>query len=186
MSGVPKLALGALLIVCMGLLSLQFTRRGRDWLMPLLLGSLAAITAVNLWLGSLFALYLLPVMINGFLGVLFGRTLLPGSEPLITRFRRLEGEGDIPPAIAVYTRALTAIWTGVFVLLAAISALLALFAPLEVWSLFTNCLNYGVVAVLFVAEYIYRRTVLRRYAHATPIQFARALARANWAQLAAK
>jgi len=100
-------------------------------------------------------LYLMPVLINFTLAVVFGRTLRPGETPLITRFAILLN-GRPEPRVVSYTRRVTRLWTLFFVLLALESLLLALFAPLEIWSLFVNILNYLLAGLLFAGEYFYR------------------------------
>jgi uncharacterized membrane protein len=121
-------------------------------------------------------LFLPPVLINVFLAWLFGRTLGTGRPSLIERLVRLlhPPEEDLDPAIAVYATRLTAAWTVLFAALASVNLLLALFAtpgglleaaglaptwavPIETWSLFANLLNYLVVGLFFVVEWIYRR-----------------------------
>jgi len=121
-------------------------------------------------------LFLPPVLINVFLAWLFGRTLGTGRPSLIERLVRLlhPPEEDLDPAIAAYATRLTAAWTVLFTTLASVNLLLALFAtpgglleaaglaptwavPIETWSLFANLLNYLVVGLFFVVEWIYRR-----------------------------
>lgn len=50
----------------------------------------------------------------------FGRTLRSGQEPLITRIARVS-DPALPPALRRYTRRLTALWCGWFVLAALLS-----------------------------------------------------------------
>jgi uncharacterized membrane protein len=107
-----------------------------------------------------------PVIIYLALGAWFGRTLLPGREPLISQFASLE-RGQLEPVLARYTRRLTAVWTAFFAAMAVLSAALALLADGETWSFFTNGLNYGLMAVLFFGEYIYRRVRYSEFRHAS-------------------
>jgi len=100
-------------------------------------------------------LYLMPIFLNTALSIFFGWTLLPGKTPLITRISILM-RGKLEPHVVSYTRRLTQVWTFFFVLLALESLLLALFAPLEIWSLFTNILNYLLAGLLFTGEYFFR------------------------------
>jgi uncharacterized membrane protein len=93
-------------------------------------------------------LYLITILINTTLAVFFGRTLLFGETPLITRFSILL-RGKLEPRVAGYTRRVTQMWTLFFILLTLESVLLSLFAPLEIWSLFTNLLNYLLAGLLF-------------------------------------
>ncbi|MFB3088478.1 MAG: hypothetical protein ACE10E_09240 [Acidiferrobacterales bacterium] len=137
---------------------------------------LTALLAIALRWGPTYALFLPPIAINVFLLIVFGRTLLPGCEPIIARLSRVL-RGNLPGELRTYTRCLTWVWTGVFAGLAVESVLLAVYAPLEVWSLFTNILNYVLLAVLFVAEYIYRVRRFRKYTHTSPLQLVVELAR---------
>src|SRR5512143_4142772 len=76
-----------------------------------------------------------------FLLVLFGRSLAPGREALVTRFAR-QIHGGLPPELESYTRRVTWAWCGFFAAMLALSALLYLSAPLAAWSLFVNVLNF--------------------------------------------
>ena len=100
------------------------------------------------------------------LAVWFGRTLLPGRVPLISRFASLE-RGDLEPVLARYTRRLTAIWTAFFLAMATLAAVLALLADGHTWSLFTNGLSYLLMGVLFFGEYAYRRLRYSEFRHAS-------------------
>src|SRR5688500_5452099 len=79
---------------------------------------------------ALLALYAAPVLIYLFLAVYFGRTLLPGRVALITQMAlRLHGDdGRDVDEVSRYTRRLTAVWCGLFLLLATTNALLAVLA----------------------------------------------------------
>ena len=57
------------------------------------------------------------LLMLGWLAFFFGRTLRPGREPLITRIARVSDPGLAPP-LCRYTRRLTAVWCGYFVLTA--------------------------------------------------------------------
>ena len=125
------------------------------------------------WMGESVLIYLPPIYVSGLLLYLFGRTLRPGREPLVTRFMRLMREPT--PETLRYTRIVTWVWTVFFAAMLAESIGLALFAPRPVWSLFCNVLNYLFIAALMLGEYGYRRVhhpasytfgdMLRRLAH---------------------
>jgi len=118
--------------------------------------------------------------ILGYLAVawVFGHTLRPGRMPLIERIARRIDQGDaIPRELVRYTRLLTWAWTVVPLAIAIASVLLAQFATREVWSLFTNVLGYVALAVLFLAEYPYRRWRYPHTPHTNPIAVALRLAR---------
>ena len=93
--------------------------------------------------------------VNLFLLWYFGSTLVPGREPLITRFaRRLHGV--LQPAMEQLTRELTVAWCVFFSVQLIASALLYAFAPLHVWSLFINLLNLPLLALMFVGQSAFR------------------------------
>jgi len=117
----------------------------------------------------------LPLGVNLALCWLFGRTLAAGREPMIARFARLERGGDLPGDLARYARTLTLVWTVFFATMAATSLALAAWGPLAAWSLFTNVVNYALVALFFVGEYVVRRIRFRHYRHPTPIEVVRRL-----------
>lgn len=100
------------------------------------------------------------------LAVWFGRTLLPGRQPLISGFASLE-RGQLEPELARYTRRLTAVWSGFFAAMALASAVSALLGDVGTWSLVTNGINYVLMALLFFGEYAYRRVRYSRYRHAS-------------------
>jgi len=125
--------------------------------------------------------FLPPILMFAFMAWVFGHTLLRDRMPLIESIiRALNDPGDsLDEEVLRYARRLTAVWTGLFVLLGVINTGLALCAepggllltfglqpvvtvPLSLWSLFANVLNYLLVAALFVVEFMYRQ---RRFPH---------------------
>jgi len=105
---------------------------------------------------SQYFLYLLPVVINVFLFTLFALTLRKNTMPLITRYD-LFMDGSLDPQKQHYTRKVTWAWTLFLLLMSVESATLAIFTPIEIWSLFTNFINYLLVLGMFVGEYILRQ-----------------------------
>jgi uncharacterized membrane protein len=93
------------------------------------------------------------------MAIVFGRTLLPGEEPLCTRFARLV-HGSIDERRAAYTRKLTATWTAFFLAIVSASCLLYFTDAREAWSLLANILTPLLVVTLFVVEYAVRRRAL--------------------------
>lgn len=118
--------------------------------------------------GPAYPLFIPPLVINAFLFVLFVRTLLPGHTPLISSISKAM-HGKLPPELGGYTRKLTLIWALFFAVMFLESLLLSIFAPLEVWSLFTNILNYIFILLLVVGEYIFRIYYLPNIKHSSPI-----------------
>jgi uncharacterized membrane protein len=117
-------------------------------------------------------LFVPPIVINLALAWLFGRTLVRGRVPLIARFAIME-QGTLSAELVTYTRTLTWLWTLLFIAAAAVSLALALSGHRDAWSLFTNFLNYVLVAALFLGEFVYRRLRFRNYRHHSPLQLLR-------------
>lgn len=118
------------------------------------------------WIPVAWLLAIPPVVIYLALAVWFGRTLLPGRAPLISRLASLE-RGELEPVLARYTRRLTAIWTAFFVAMATLAAALALLGDGHTWSLFTNGVSYLLMGALFFGEYAYRRLRYSEFRHAS-------------------
>jgi uncharacterized membrane protein len=95
--------------------------------------------------------FLQHIGINGSLGLLFGRTLSAGRRPLCTEFAHVMHR-QVSPALARYTRQLTVAWTLLFAAIVALSALLFLLAPIEIWSVFANILTLPLVGLMFIAQ----------------------------------
>jgi len=106
---------------------------------------------------------------------LFGRTLQPGREALITAVAR-RFHGSLPAYMELYTRRLTGAWCVFFAAQLGLSALLFAFASLETWSLFVNVLNLPLLAAMFAGDYLFRVLRYRGYPHASITQSVRAFA----------
>ena len=116
------------------------------------------------WIDFSVAYYFEHVLFNSLLLILFGSSLLPGREPLVTRLAR-RVHGSLPIQIAAYTVKVTWLWTIYFAATIVVSLLLYYFAPLRVWSLFANVLAVPIVILVFVGEYWYRTNHIRDFPH---------------------
>ncbi len=111
-----------------------------------------------------FVVYFPPLAAFAFMAFFFYRTLRPGSEPLITQVARME-HPDLPLDMARYSRLLTAVWSGCFMLLFAVTLLLAPLLPLDTWSRWVHGLGYVLPGTLFLGEYAYRHYRFRETRH---------------------
>jgi uncharacterized membrane protein len=98
-----------------------------------------------------------PVLISLALLGLFAGSLCSGM-PIIERLARLS-EPDLPPAAVRYTRQVTWVWVGYFVVNAGIASSLALWAPLSWWTLYTGLIAYLLMGLLFAGEWLIRQRV---------------------------
>jgi uncharacterized membrane protein len=86
----------------------------------------------------------------------FGRSLLSGQTPLCTRWATMV-HGPLSEPVERYTRSVTLAWTMFFVAISLTSVLLYAFAPLRIWSIFSNFLTLPLAALMFAIEYELRR-----------------------------
>ncbi|MET1081230.1 MAG: hypothetical protein ABWY06_24750 [Pseudomonas sp.] len=98
-----------------------------------------------------------PVLMNLMLLGLFGLSLKVGM-PLVERLARLR-EPQLPDVAVRYTRRVTQVWTGFFLINALIATALTLWAPLAWWTLYTGLIAYGLMALLFAGEWLIRQRV---------------------------
>jgi uncharacterized membrane protein len=128
---------------------------------------------------SLFATAGIPyVTAYSVLLTIFGTSLLPGREPLITAVAR-KTHGSLRPDIAVYTRRVTIAWCCFFVAQLTISLTLFFCASMVAWSFYVNVLDLPLLVLMFASEYIYRVTQVRDWPHSTVGQSIRAFFQRN-------
>jgi len=95
------------------------------------------------------------------------------SMPIAERFARTH-ESELSPAQVMYCRKITVAWSIFFVVNGTICGVLALYAPVAWWTLYTGFLSYVAMGTMVAIEYVVRKARFRRYG-AAPID--RALAR---------
>jgi hypothetical protein len=96
----------------------------------------------------------LPVVTNLALLAHFAVSLR--TIPVAERFARARDD-ELSSARVAYCRAVTIIWCFFFVVNGGITAVLALFAPLGWWALYTGALSYIALGSLALGEYFVRR-----------------------------
>ena len=149
---------GLLLLAALARLpALRSGRAARWWLAGALL--LAALTA---WSNALLPLKLYPLLINAVMLSVFAYTLI--SPPsMIERFARLR-EPDLPLQAIGYTRRVTQVWCGFFIINGLIALATALWASPAIWSLYNGFIAYLLMGLLFGGEYLVRLR-MKRGAH---------------------
>ena len=111
--------------------------------------------------GERFVLLLLPMAVSLFLLGTFGWSLYAGP-PIIERFARLV-DPDLPDFCVPYCRKVTIVWCGFMAANAVCATLLAVFGPIEWWTLYTGLVAYLLVGAFFAAEFILRKLWFRFY-----------------------
>ena len=99
-----------------------------------------------------------PVFMNGMMLVLFFGSLLR-PPTIIERFARLQTP-DLSEAAISYTRKVTWVWCGFFVLNGSMALYTSLGDRLVVWTLYNGPIAYTLMGVLFAGEYLVRRRVM--------------------------
>lgn len=97
-----------------------------------------------------------PVLINTGMLAVFGGSLLRGV-PVIEKMARLR-HPDLPPHVVAYTRRVTQVWTAFFAFNGLTSAALALWAPVQWWTLYTGLVSYILIGLLAAGEWLVRPT----------------------------
>lgn len=160
----PALAFAALLALTAAVLFRPLAAP-RPWAWVALAAAAAALFALEANGAGRYAIYVPSLAIPALLCLLFGRTLRPGVEPMISRFARQARGGVLAADLARYTRRLTQLWTAVFALMFVSALGLILLNRIEWWSVLTNIVNYVALALLFAVEYAYRRWRFPHHEH---------------------
>lgn len=147
----------ALLLGGMALLRAAVSRTAFWWVAAA--GALA-LAAIGFAGNSLLPLKLYPVLVNAVFLTLFAVSLArPPSA--IERLARLT-EPDLPPQAVAYTRRVTQVWCGFFIVNGGIALATTLWASNAVWALYNGLISYGLMGTLFAGEWLVRRRVRAR------------------------
>lgn len=126
----------------------------KRWLIP---AGLLLAAAFFWWSNSETGLKLVPVAINLSLALGFGWTL--GHPPTLPARMAQQQHGFLTPAMKHYTDRVTALWVGFFCLNASLALITALWMSRESWALYNGLIAYGLIGLVFIGEYSYRRLV---------------------------
>lgn len=130
-------------------------RRGRY----LAVGGLALVALAALLDETTWILWY-PVLVSLSLLVVFGASLWEG-QTVVERLARLGYRNQpFPPEAVRYTRRVTQVWCGFFVVNGSIAVGTILWGDLQFWALWNGCLSYIAIGTLMGAEYLYRKVVL--------------------------
>ena len=124
------------------------------WVMVGLLATLAGWT----WFAeSDFALKLYPVLISLNLLVLFGWSLWH-PPTIVEKLARLQ-DPDLPPSGVAYTRKVTKVWCGFFLVNGGIALATVLHGDDQLWTLYNGLISYLLMGTLMAGEFLVRRRV---------------------------
>ena len=151
----------ALLLVVLALARAWVTRES-FWLGA---AALAMVLAGASFLGDRWGpLKLYPALVNLVMLGLFAMSLWRGPS-VVERLARMR-ETNFPPAAVAYTRRVTQVWCGFFVVNGLIAVATALWASAATWALYNGLLSYAAMGALMGGEWLVRRRVRGRIAAA--------------------
>lgn len=158
----PPLAVGVALAPPLAVAIAVAWRTALRW--PALVAVVALLVAAALHAGELLRhittlWFLQHAAGHALLAVVFGRTLLPGAEPLATRVARAVLP-SMPPAVVRYSRGVTVAWTVYFVVMTVVSVALYFGGSALTWSTFATLVSGPLVALMFAAEFALRRCLV--------------------------
>ena len=104
-----------------------------------------------------------PVCMNAMLLCLFGASLLR-PPTMIERIAKLR-DPNLPESAVRYTRKVTIVWCGFFLINGTIAFYTSYAASLELWAIYNGTISYALMGLLFAGEYLVRQRVQRRAAH---------------------
>jgi uncharacterized membrane protein len=125
----------------------------QHWSSPLLLVGMVY-CGFAVWSNELLTLRFYPAIANAALLLVFSWSLW--SPPtVIERFARIQ-HPDLPPEGVIYTRRVTQVWCGFFILNGSLALITALWSSFEIWSLYNGLIAYLLMGILFIGEYLIR------------------------------
>jgi uncharacterized membrane protein len=149
----------ALLLLTLGIarsLTNETASSAGRWLMVAMLVLLAGWT----WLAdSDLGLKLYPVLISLNLLLYFGWSLR-GPQTVVERLARLQ-DPELPASAVAYTRQVTKVWCGFFLVNGSIALWTVVDGNDEIWTLYNGLISYLLMGTLMAAELLVRRHVKR-------------------------
>ncbi len=150
------LALLLVLAAATRLTTLKVGNASRCWLAGALV-----LAAVAIWYNALLPLKLYPVLVNATMLIVFSYSLI--SPPsVVERMARLT-DPALPDYAIAYTRRVTQVWCGFFILNGTVALITACWASSQIWSFYNGIIAYVMMGCLFAGEYVIRIWVKRRH-----------------------
>ena len=143
----------ALLWTCKGAVQQQ-GQRYFAWYMAFILSVVALTRSID-------TMFWYPIVINLLMLSLFGGSLLRG-QTVVERLARLQTP-DLNEHGVRYTRKVTQLWCGVFVVNILITATAIGLEYYYFWELYTGVISYCIMAIVMACEWLVRQKVKKHY-----------------------
>ena len=105
-------------------------------------------------------LLLYPVVVNAVMLAVFGGSLW-STMPIIERLARLK-EPNLPPQAVRYTRRVTQIWSGFFIVNGSVALFTVVYGDMTLWTLWNGMIAYLLMGGLMAGEWLIRRRLRKR------------------------
>ncbi|EES0674016.1 TPA: hypothetical protein ACP2SW_002971 [Escherichia coli] len=180
-----KLLTGLLLLAWPFVIWFGLAHNGLHWLLPLMalllllrlrqtrrqagplqaVTQLVAVVGIALCVASFMLkthqlLLFYPVVVNAVMLAVFGGSLW-SAMPIVERLARLQ-EPDLPEKGVRYTRHVTQIWCGFFIINGGIALFTTLYADMSLWTAWNGMIAYLLMGTLMAGEWLVRRQVMKR------------------------
>ena len=123
--------------------------------------SIALILAVVAFTRSIETMFWYPIIINGLMLSLFGSSLW-SEQTVVERLARLQTP-DLNEAGVRYTRKVTQLWCGVFIVNILITGAAIWLKFYDFWALYTGVISYCVIGFVMAGEWLVRQKVKQHY-----------------------
>jgi uncharacterized membrane protein len=120
---------------------------------------LLAVGVLALATNSATLLQYYPVGVNALMFTMFASSLVY-PPTIIEQIARVTTP-NLPASGVAYTRKVTIVWCGFFILNGTMATYTVLFASLEVWTAYNSAISYALMSLLLGGELVVRRYVLR-------------------------
>ena len=162
---IPELRVWSVLLLVVGLLFKQLVSlRKSSWILTLFVATLCLISQG--WVWASYVPFLPTIIIPAFIMLLFGQSLLPGQEPIVTAIGE-SARGPLTPKMRKYTRRVTEFWVFIIFFLVSVSAVLFFNGWLTLWSFMASIGNYVVIVSVFIGEFCIRKSYFPDHDHPT-------------------
>ena len=180
-----KLLTGLLLLTWPSLIWLGLVHNSLHWLLPLMalllllrlrqtrrqagplqvITKIVAVVGIALCVASFMLkthqlLLFYPVVVNAVMLAVFGGSLW-SAMPIVERLARLQ-EPDLPEKGVRYTRHVTQIWCGFFIINGGIALFTALYADMSLWTAWNGIIAYLLIGFLTAGEWLIRCQMIKR------------------------
>lgn len=117
-------------------------------------GAAFVLALLSIYLNQITPLKLYPVIVSATLLSVFAISLWHPPS-VIERLARLQ-DSNLPAEAIPYTKKVTIIWCGFFLVNGLIALATALYASDEVWALYNGLISYCLMGILFAGEWLVR------------------------------